>query len=222
MYMNELVSSKTVEARTPRRMLWKIVTGRAETQARPKSARCRRSSGRQARGVASFAAGNCLQLGFGSAVDAQRDSQALSPVKKEAVMTTHAKGTFDVKLDPQKADSKEAESANLGRMSIDKKFHGDLEATSKGEMLSAATEVKGSAGYVAMERVSGTLHGRSGNFVLQHSATMTRGVPQMSVTVVPDSGTGELVGLAGKMTIKIANGQHFYEFEYTVPETPCD
>ena len=131
----------------------------------------------------------------------------------------HASGSFEVKLTPQKPDNKEAESANLGRMSIDKKFSGDLEATSQGEMLSAMTEVKGSAGYVAMERVSGTLQGRKGTFVLQHSGTMTRGVPEMSVTVVPDSGTGELAGLAGKMTIKIDAGKHFYEFDYTLPET---
>jgi len=131
----------------------------------------------------------------------------------------HASGTFEVKIIPQKPDNKEAESANLGRMSIDKQFYGDLEATSKGEMLSAATEVKGSAGYVAIERVSGTLHGRSGTFILQHSGTMTRNAPQMSVTVVPDSGTGQLVGLAGKMTIKIADGKHFYEFDYTLPGT---
>ena len=132
-------------------------------------------------------------------------------------MMIHASGTFEVKIIPQKPDNKEAESANLGRMSMDKQFYGDLEATSKGEMLSAATEVKGSAGYVAIERVSGTLHGRSGTFILQHSGTMTRNAPQMSVTVVPDSGTGELVGLAGKMTIKIADGKHFYEFDYTLP-----
>jgi len=132
----------------------------------------------------------------------------------------HANGTFEVKLVPQKPDNKEAESANLGRMSIDKKFSGDLEATSKGEMLSVMTEIKGSAGYVAIERLSGTLHGRSGTFVLQHSGTMTRGVPEMSVTVVPDSGTGQLVGLVGKMTIKITDGKHFYEFDYTLPETP--
>ena len=131
----------------------------------------------------------------------------------------HARGTFEVKMTPQKPDNKEAESAKLGRMSIDKKFSGDLEATSQGEMLSAMSEVKGSAGYVAMERVSGTLHGRSGSFVLQHSGTMTRGTPELSVTVVPDSGTGQLVGLAGAMAIKIEAGKHFYEFDYTLPET---
>jgi hypothetical protein len=133
---------------------------------------------------------------------------------------TQASGTFEVKLAPQKPDNAEAEAAKLGRMSIDKRFFGDLDATSKGEMLSAMTEVKGSAGYVALERVSGTLHGRSGAFVLQHSGTMTRGAPQLSITVVPDSGTSQLAGLAGAMTIKIADGKHFYEFDYTLPEAP--
>jgi hypothetical protein len=136
-------------------------------------------------------------------------------------MTNHVSGAFEVKLSPQKPDNKEVESAALGRMSIDKQFHGDLEATSKGEMLSAMTEVKGSAGYVAIERVSGTLQGRSGSFVLQHSGTMTRGVPQLIVTIVPDSGTGQLAGLSGNMAIKISDGKHFYEFEYALPRIGC-
>ena len=127
-------------------------------------------------------------------------------------------GTFDVKLSPQKADSGEAERANLGRMSIAKQFHGALEANSSGEMLSAVTEVKGSAGYVAMERVSGILDGRSGTFVLQHSGTMARGAQQLSITVVPDSGTGQLTGLTGNMSIRIVDGDHFYDFDYTLPE----
>jgi len=131
----------------------------------------------------------------------------------------HAKGTFEVKLTPQKPDNTEAENAGVGRMSIDKKFSGDLEATSQGEMLAAMTAVKGSAGYVAIERVGGTLHGRNGTFVLQHSGTMTRGAPELSVTVVPDSGTEELAGLTGRMTIKIDAGKHFYEFDYALPET---
>lgn len=105
-------------------------------------------------------------------------------------------------------------------MSIDKQFHGDLEAVSKGEMLSATTNVKGSAGYVAIERVSGSLRGRSGAFVLQHSGTMTRGVPQLTVSVVPDSGAGQLLGLTGKMEINIVEGKHSYEFEYTLPAEP--
>jgi hypothetical protein len=101
-------------------------------------------------------------------------------------------------------------------MSIAKQFQGDLEATSKGQMLTAMTEVTGSAGYVAIERVSGKLHGHSGTFALQHSGSMTRGAPHLTITVVPDSGTGELVGLAGKMTINIVDGKHFYDFEYTL------
>jgi hypothetical protein len=140
--------------------------------------------------------------------------------QKATLMTNTAKGTFEVKVNPQKPDNKEAESANLGRLSLDKQFHGDLEGASKGEMLAASAEVKGSAGYVAMERVTGTLHGRTGSFVLQHTGTMTRGTPQMLVTVVPDSGTGQLVGLAGKMTIIIADGKHSYEFDYTLPAKP--
>ena len=134
-------------------------------------------------------------------------------------MTTHASGTFEVKLNPQAQDDS-SEDATPSRMSIDKQFHGDLEATSKGQMLAAGTTVEGSAGYVAIERVSGTLHGRSGTFVLQHSGTMTRGVPQLSIAVVPDSGTGQLAGLAGKMMINISDGKHSYDFEYTLAETP--
>ena len=135
-------------------------------------------------------------------------------------MTKHASGTFGVNLTPQTPDNKEAESANLGRMSIDKHFQGDLEATSNGEMLSAVSDVKGSAGYVAIERVTGTLHGRNGTFVLQHTGSMTRGVPQLSVTVVPDSATGDLTGLSGSMAIKIEAGEHSYEFDYMLPEAP--
>jgi hypothetical protein len=101
-------------------------------------------------------------------------------------------------------------------MSIDKQFQGNLEAASYGQMLTAVTGVKGSAGYVAIEQVTGSLHGRSGAFVLQHSGTMTRGAPQLTVSVVPDSGTGELLGLTGTMTITIADGKHSYDFEYTL------
>jgi hypothetical protein len=130
-------------------------------------------------------------------------------------VTTRARGTFEVKLSPQPT-SHQVQGAPLGRMSIDKAFHGDLEGTSEGEMLTAATIVEGSAGYVAIERVSGTLGGRRGTFVLQHSGTMTRGAPQLTIAVVPDSGTGELAGLAGTMSISISRGQHSYEFDYTL------
>jgi hypothetical protein len=140
-------------------------------------------------------------------------------IPEEDIMMTRAKGTFDVKLSPL-ATYDQAEGSLLGRMSIDKQFRGDLEAASQGEMLSACTVAKGWADYVAIERVAGALQGRSGTFVLQHSATMTRGVPQLSIIVVPDSGTGELAGLAGRMTIEIADGKHSYDFEYTIAETP--
>jgi hypothetical protein len=130
----------------------------------------------------------------------------------------HASGTFEVKLTPLGLDDKAAD-AMLGRMSLDKQFHGDLEAHSKGEMLTGGTSIKGSAGYVAIEYVNGTLDGHSGSFLLQHTGTMTRGVPQLSVTVIPDSGTGQLVGLTGEMTIQIADGKHSYEFVYTIAET---
>ena len=130
-------------------------------------------------------------------------------------MTNHAKGTFEVKLVPLNSESDPA----LGRMSIDKQLHGDLEGSTKGEMLSFMSSVKGSAGYVAMEKVTATLQGRKGTFVLQHTATMTRGTPEMNITVVPDSGTDQLVGLTGKFNIIIADGKHSYDFDYTLPET---
>lgn len=130
-------------------------------------------------------------------------------------MSQHAKGTFDVKMNPFPPYETE-EGVQLGRVSIDKSFAGDLEGASHVEMISAVTPVKGSAGYVAIERVSGSLHGRSGTFVLQHSGTMTRGKPELVVSVVPDSGTGALEGISGKLAIEITGGKHFYSFEYTL------
>lgn len=128
--------------------------------------------------------------------------------------TIHATGGFEVKLLPQAlADA----DSGLGRMSIDKVFSGDLQGTSKGEMLSALTAVKGSAGYVAIERVTGTLQGRSGSFMLQHLGTMNRGAPSLTVLVVPDSGTEGLTGIAGSLSINIADGKHFYTLDYTLP-----
>jgi Protein of unknown function (DUF3224) len=127
-------------------------------------------------------------------------------------MATHAVGTFEVKMTPQKPH----DDSGVGRMALDKQFQGDLEATSQGQMLAFMSGVKGSAGYVAIERVVGTLHGLAGSFVLQHSGTMTRGVPELSVTVVPDSGTEGLAGLAGRMTINVDASGHSYEFEYTI------
>jgi hypothetical protein len=154
-------------------------------------------------------------VGLGSCAHTQPNSINSSVSRKETVMTSRATGTFEVKLSPQAPEDGAAGSA-IGRMLIDKQFHGDLEATSKGQMLAAGTAVQGSAGYVAIEQVSGSLAGRTGTFVLQHSGTMDRGTPQLSVTVVPDSGTGELAGLTGRMNIIIADGKHSYEFDYTL------
>ena len=129
------------------------------------------------------------------------------------VMTNRATGTFEVKMSPQEADM------SVGRMTIDKQFQGDLVGTSKGQMLMASSEsVKNSAGYVAIEKVTGALNGRRGSFYLQHNGVMTRGAGELTITVIPDSGTDELVGLRGKMNIIIAEGQHSYEFEYTLAE----
>jgi hypothetical protein len=130
-------------------------------------------------------------------------------------MYSVAKGKFTVKLVPLPFDGQPG-NAKLGRTSIDKQITGDLVATSSGQMLSAMTDTKGSAGYVAIERVQGTLQGRKGSFVLQHTGTMNRGVPELSVTVVPDSGTEELVGLIGEFKIIIADGEHGYEFAYSL------
>jgi hypothetical protein len=137
---------------------------------------------------------------------------------KEPSMNTHTvTGPFDVQLAPQSL-SGVAEQSGLGRMSLDKRFHGALEATSTGEMLSFRSATPGSAGYVAMETVRGTLQGHAGSFVLQHSSTMTRGEPMQSITVVPDSGTGALTGLTGRMVVEIGPaGAHSYRFEYALP-----
>jgi len=130
-------------------------------------------------------------------------------------MNAHASGTFNVTMNPQPPYDT-AEGATLGRMSINKQFQGDLKASSTVEMLSAITEVKGSAGYVALERVTGTLHGRAGSFVLQHTGTMTRGKAELTVSVVPDSGTAELKGIVGQMTIDVVEGKHLYTFDYSL------
>jgi hypothetical protein len=128
---------------------------------------------------------------------------------------TGATGTFDVQLTPEA--SEEGPGSTLGRMAIAKQFQGDLVGTSSGVMLSALTPTKGSAGYVAIERVTGTLHGRAGSFTLQHSGTMDRGAQQLVITVVPDSGTDGLGGIAGQMRIIIEGKQHSYQFDFSLP-----
>lgn len=137
--------------------------------------------------------------------------------QEEKAATVHATGGFDVKVTPEALGDKAAD-ASLGRMTLDKQFHGDLEGTGKGQMLTASTSVKGSGAYVAIERVTGTLRGRNGSFVLQHTGIMKHGIPELKIAVVPDSGTGQLTGLTGTMNIKIADGKHSYDFEYTLPD----
>jgi hypothetical protein len=146
------------------------------------------------------------------AVCARADEGVSESTLKEATMT--ARGTFDVKVTPQPQD--DSAGGPFGRLFLDKRFHGDLEAASKGQMLAAETAVKGSGAYVAFELVTGALNGKRGSFILQHKGTMRKGVYAMSVTVVPDSGTDELASIAGSMTIIIEGGKHSYEFEYTL------
>lgn len=132
-------------------------------------------------------------------------------------MTTVAKGTFDVTIAPLTFENA-PEGSMLSRMSIEKTFRGDLAASASGQMVAAFTSVKESAAYSAVEIVTGTLNGRSGSFVLQHTGVMHRGAQTLAIAVVPDSGTGALTGLSGTMTIRIDGSQHFYEFTYTLPE----
>ena len=154
-------------------------------------------------------------LCLSDAVDARARFAAAG---REVHVTTHARGSFEVKLNPQGSDET-VEGVSVGRSSIEKRFDGDLKGTSKGEMLTGMGSVKGSGVYVAIERVTGTLNGRSGTFVLAHRGTMTRGTQDLIITVVPDSGTDALAGIAGSMAITITAGKHFYELEYTVPES---
>ena len=125
----------------------------------------------------------------------------------------NAKGTFEVKLTPEQDASGES---IVGKMSIDKQFQGDIEGTSKGLMLMAGTAVQGSAGYVALEKVTASIDGKSGTFYLQHNGIMNRGEGSLNVVVIPDSGTEELTGLGGSMSIKIEDGKHYYEFDYQI------
>jgi uncharacterized protein DUF3224 len=158
-----------------------------------------------------------LCLCFGYAAFTQTQSAGSTDTNKESKVNGHASGSFEIKMARQPITEEEAKTISV-RMTSDKQFHGDLEGTSTGEMLGVYTAVKDSAGYVAMERVSGKLKGRTGTFILQHSSTMARGTQQQSIIVVPDSGTDQLVGLAGSMIIKITDGKHFYEFDYTLPD----
>lgn len=157
-----------------------------------------------------------LSISAGDVAAGQSQLAAISAPREEVVLTMRARGTFEVTLTPEAPGGTPADSA-LGRLTIVKEFHGDLEGSGRGQMLTAMTPMEGSAGYVAIERITGTLEGRAGTFVLQHSGTMSQGKQHLTIAVVPDSGTGELLGLAGQMAITIANGKHSYEFEYTLP-----
>lgn len=148
----------------------------------------------------------------GLAISVRADAGASESIQKEVTMT--ARGTFEVKMTPQPQD--DSAGGGFDRLFGYKQFHGELEAVSKGHMLAARTAVEGSAGYVALELVTGKLNGRRGSFVLQHKGTMRKGVYNMDVTVIPDSGTDELVGIVGTMTIIIEGGKHSYDFEYTL------
>jgi Protein of unknown function (DUF3224) len=161
----------------------------------------------------SIALGLSLTLGWAEAVE----TPASQAARKGATVTSHAKGTFEVKVNPLPSDEK-VEGLTVGRLAIAKQLHGDLEGTSKGEMMTTSTSVEGSAGYVAVEQVSGKLGGRSGSFTLLHKGTMKGGDFNLAITVVPDSGTEQLVGLAGKMTIIITEGKHSYELDYSLPD----
>jgi hypothetical protein len=155
-----------------------------------------------------------MQRLYVSAIAIALLSPLLPAQQKETTMTNHARGTFTVSVKPLSPPPAEG----LGRFSIDKQIHGDLEATTKGEMFSGGDPKQGAAGYVAIEVVTGTLAGKHGSFALQHSATMDKSGLKMTVIVVPGSGTGELKGIEGTFTIHIENGQHSYDLEYTVPE----
>ena len=146
---------------------------------------------------------------------AKADVRAGETTHKETPMTAWtARGTFDVKVTQQPQD--DSAGGPFGRLFLDKQFHGDLQGASKGQMLAAGTAVEGSGAYVAFELITGALNGKRGSFILQHKGTMRKGVYTMSVTAVPDSGTDELAGIAGAMTIIIEGGKHSYEFEYTL------
>jgi hypothetical protein len=168
----------------------------------------------------------CASIAAASFTFAQVHQQSHAPnlpadtvAGQAAKPATHrATGSFDVKLTPQAADDYTAAGSALSRFTVDKQFHGDLEATSKGQMLAAGDYASGSAGYVAMERVTGSLSGRSGAFSLQHSATMDRNVPFLSITVVPGSGSEQLAGISGTLNIRIEGGKHFYDFDYSLPD----
>jgi predicted DNA-binding protein (MmcQ/YjbR family) len=150
---------------------------------------------------------------------AYREAEQRAPAKKSRTASAKprvASGSFQVEMKPQR-EPLAAQGVSLGRLALNKRFEGDMVGVGVGEMLTAMTATQGSAGYVAIERFTGTVHGREGSFVFQHSGSMARGTQSLSIAVVPDSGSGELLGLAGRFTLRIEQGRHYYTFEYTLP-----
>ena len=131
-------------------------------------------------------------------------------------MSTHVSGSFNITMTPATTPQRSGRTT-LGRMLLDKVYKGDLAATASGEMLSAVTDTKGAAGYVAVESITGVLQGRQGSFVVQHAGTMADGKQELSIVIVPHSGTGQLEGISGTMGIRIEAGQHFYDLDYSLP-----
>ncbi len=165
-----------------------------------------------------FVIGICLIFCLGTIAHSQTQTPIKKKDHKEKVVTKLAKGTFEVKMTPQAAEENIGDPT-IGRIAMTKQFSGDLEGTGKGQMLGSQSEVvQGSGGYVAMERVTGTLNGRKGSFILQHIGTMQGGNFELNVSVVPDSGSGELTGISGKFKIIIEGSKHFYEFDYSSPK----
>jgi len=171
------------------------------------------------RGVWEFTVKGNMMWGTLSLLPDKRIGRQIRVTKSEqgqvisAAMTNHAAGTFEVKLAPQddKSDDK-----SMGRMTVEKQWHGAMEGTSRGQMLTGGDVSTGSATYVAIEKFSGTINGRSGTLLFQHMGTMNRGVQDLKISVVPDSGTDQLKGIKGRLTGKIEGGKHFYDFEYSI------
>jgi len=155
------------------------------------------------------------RTGFSTAAALLLSLAAGRSARAETPATTRASGPFEVKITPKPSEDK---ADAFGRMTVAKQLHGALEGTSRGEMLTAMSAVEGSGVYVAIERVEASLEGRKGTFVLHHTGVMTRGTPHLTIAVVPDSGTGDLVGISGRMAIRIEEGgKHFYDFDYSLP-----
>jgi hypothetical protein len=161
----------------------------------------------------------CVLLATGVTPGVAPVSPTLPPHLTEHTVTTHARGTFEVQITPLVADEY-ADAATMGRMLIDKQFSGDISGTGKGQMITGMGSVKGSAAYSAIERVTGAVSGKRGSFMLQHTGIMHDGTQELTITIVPASGTGELTGIAGTFALTIEGKVHRYDLAYTLPTTP--